>query len=76
MWPKGFGLHPCEDVTFKKINNHLTDWENVQNWQSWQSWKYEWVEQQRCPLQGRTASQISSPEWCREAGNEVTLETG
>lgn len=55
---------------------HLTDWENVQNWQSWQSWKCEWVEQQRCLLQGLTASQISSPEWCCVAGTEVTLETG
>lgn len=55
---------------------HLTDWENVQNWQSWQSWKCEWVEQQRYLLRGLTASQISSPERCRVAGTEVTLETG
>lgn len=48
----------------------------MQNWQSWQSWKDEWAEQQRCLPRGRTASQISSPEWCREAETEVTLETG
>lgn len=77
---KGFNLHQCENVTFRREGggrgNHLTDWENVQNWQSWQSWKCEWGEQRRCLLRGRTASQTSSPECCREAGNEVTPETG